>query len=165
MKQKRPRGRPKGTEINDSRYLDKVADLIAKQPELKKTPAIARVVTQHFPEHQHSKVERRLLRKWNKTSEERLAAAKERHDEARRPVVGSTTGAGRVSRNFIDLASGLHGANALAAKIEELANPKWLRVYEQQAALAQRMQDIVDPPFMRRIREQQERVDRIMRGY
>lgn len=89
MTPKRPRGRPKGSCLNDARHLDAVADLLLREPGLKKTPAISNVVQKAFPEHQWSAVERRLLRKWNQTGEERLQAAQERRDERRHQVVST----------------------------------------------------------------------------
>ena len=78
-------GRPRGSGINDNRDLDAVADLLVCEPELKKTPAISRVVQKRHSDHQHQwpAVERRLLRKWNQTAEERLATAQERKEERR----------------------------------------------------------------------------------
>ena len=86
MEQKRPRGRPKGAQIEDGWLLDMVADLMHNEPGLKKTPAIARVVAENFldQDHQHAKVQRRLLRKWNQDGDERLAAVPERRAEAER---------------------------------------------------------------------------------
>ena len=111
MEQKRPRGRPKGTQINDDCYLDMVADLMLKKPDLKKTPAIARVVFEKFPEHEHSKVERRLLRKWNETGDERLVA--------RRDVLAKTSDAvgPDVIVDFSHYASISTGLAAALAKV------------------------------------------------
>ncbi len=79
-------GRPRGSSrYKDGPHLDAVADLLVSEPKLRKTPAIGRIVRKRHPERSHdwSSIERRLLRKWNREAEERLAAARERHEERR----------------------------------------------------------------------------------
>jgi len=178
MKQKRSRGRPKGTEINDGRYLDQIADLILKEPELKKTPAITRVVAKNFPEHQQSKTERRLLRKWNRTREERMNAARERRADARRDVsarreiysIGDALARrGIVGSVLSDHARGIGSIfeeQEMAAKrVQDLLNPPIIRLFEEQEKLARQVQDILNPPLMRQIYEQNEARQRILRGF
>lgn len=93
MEQKRTRGRPKGTGHKDGPYLDQVADLMLAEPGMKKTPAITRIVTKNFPHVANPlSVERRLQRKWDKTQNERMAAARERRAEARKAACRSPYG-------------------------------------------------------------------------
>lgn len=187
MQNKRPRGRPKGTEINDGRYLDQVADLMVKDRSLKKTPAIARIVEKNFSPHEYSKMERRLLRKWNKTSTERLAAARERQADARNSVshsggsvqigsviaaMESSLGIGHALRAMQPSVLGSIGAamshqdqiGKIAKQMDDLINPPGLRVLQEQEQMMQRYRDIIDPPYLRQMREQEESMQRILRA-
>ena len=184
MQNKRPRGRPKGTEKNDGRYLDQVADLMVKDKSLKKTPAIARIVEKNFSPHEYSKMERRLLRKWNKTSAERLAAARERQAEARKSVshsgggvqigsvmaaMESSLGIGHALRAIQPSHLGSIGATMLhqdqiAKQMDDLINPPGLHYLQEQERMMQRYRDMVDPPYLRQMREQEESMQRILRA-
>ncbi len=157
MTDKRPRGRPKGTGKKDDRHLDAVADLLVRKSELKKTPAISQIVQKAFPQHQWEAAERRLLRKWNKTAEERLEAASERYAEERRERrVARTLSSGSLFPNktgvFADLAAGL----AMSKQMQDIIDPPALRFLREQEKEMQRFRDMIDPPFMRQIREQSE---------
>lgn len=77
-------GRPRGSGKDDSRDLNKVAEIMAKDRTLKKTPAISRIVQERYPPHHWQKMERRLLRKWNDSGEERLLEARQKLEEKRR---------------------------------------------------------------------------------
>lgn len=172
MTDKRPRGRPKGTVIKDDRHLDAVANLIVRQPGLKKTPAISQIVQKAFPEHQWSAAERRLLRKWDKSAEERLEAAQERYEEEKRER--------RAVRSVpaTDLLSQITGANNFAAEMarmnsfaremqqmRDMIDPPMLRELREQASMMQQLRDIVDPPLLREMREQSEMIKKMLRGF
>lgn len=154
MTTKRGRGRPKGSTIkSDAQHLDAIADLMVRNPDLKKTPAISQVVQKAFPEQKWEAAERRLLRKWNETVEERLEAAQERRREERQSrslpaheLVSRSTGV------FADLAAGL----AMSKQMQDIIDPPALRFIRQQQEEMQRIQDMIDPPFMRQIRDQSE---------
>jgi hypothetical protein len=76
-------GRPRGTGKKDGADLDAVADLLVSKPSMRKTPAIAQVVQNRHPDRSHewAAIERRLLRKWGESGEERMKAAQARHHE------------------------------------------------------------------------------------
>ncbi len=127
MTDKRSRGRPKGTGKKDDHHLDAVADLLVRQSELKKTPAISQIAQKAFPEHQWEAAERRLLRKWNKTADERLEAAKERYAEERRERRATRTvpAGGILSRLAAanSLATEMAQRNSFAREMQEALNP------------------------------------------
>lgn len=160
MTDKRPRGRPKGTGIKDDRHLDAIANLIVRQPGLKKTPAISQIVQMALPECRWSAAERRLLRKWNKSAEERLEAAQERYEEEKRER--------RAVRSVpaSDLLSHLTGANSIAAEIarknsfahevQEMLNPPFLQELREKASMMQQI---------REMRERSEMINKMLRGF
>ena len=75
---KRPRGRPRGTGKKDAPYLAQVADLMIRDPSLKPTTAMKRVmVTRTGPETDETLI-RRWQVKWKATELSLLAAARER---------------------------------------------------------------------------------------
>ncbi len=158
MSTKRGRGRPKGSTIkSDAQHLDAVADLMVRNPDLKKTPAISKVVQKAFPQQKWEAAERRLLRKWNDTAEERLEAAEERREEERqsRTVARSLPSSQLFSGNtgvFADLAAGF----AMSKQMQDIIDPPALRFLRKQEEDMQRIRDMIDPPFMRKIREQSE---------
>lgn len=77
MKQKKPRGRPKGTVIStDWNTLEAIADLIVREPTLRPTTAIKRVVTDWTDTIVH-----RLLGKWRKSNAALLSEAQQRQKE------------------------------------------------------------------------------------
>lgn len=161
MTNKRSRGRPKGTTINDVKYLDAVAALMVKQPELKKTPAISQIVQKYFPEHRWEAVERRLLRKWNETGEERLEEARLQSAEEGITKLKELTSASNPS--FPTLGSAYHvmeQAQRIGKMMEEIANPPALRAFAEQQ---KRMRDIMDPPALRSFREQTQAIENAMR--
>lgn len=178
MEQKRTRGRPKGTEIDDSHHLNLVADLMVKEPDLNKTPAIRRVVETHFREHEQSKLQRRLLRKWNKTSEERLAEAKARRDEAQKvcPNYGNSrmddlvaashfAALNTLQPTFLDrILAEIQRAQTMIEPYQRIAdalNSPVLKAVQEQ----QRLIDIIDPPATRAIRKQLELIKLATGGF
>jgi len=172
MTDKRPRGRPKGTGIKDERHLDAVANLIVRQPDLKKTPAISKIVQKAFPEHQWSAAERRLLRKWNKSAEERLEAAQERYEEEirERRAMRSATANDLLSQitGATSFAGDLHEFREQALKMQQMRDmidPPMLREMREQASMMQQMRDMIDPPILREMREQSELIKRLLRGF
>ncbi|WP_157946786.1 hypothetical protein [Thalassobius sp. I31.1] len=154
MEHKRSRGRPKGTTLNDARYLDEVADILIRNPSLKKTPTIEKIATKHFPEQDWEKVRRRLLRKWNNTADERLEAAKERHAELRR----------ETSQCSETSCSNRYDIRTIFRRFDSAVNPPSLRAMNTALNRMQQLQDLVDPPLLRQFRRQQELFDRISRA-
>ncbi len=74
---KRPRGRPKGSGKDDNPALNQIADLIVRDPSLKATTAIKRVIDGNNP----SDI-RRLQVKWKKDGDAFLFAARKRQANA-----------------------------------------------------------------------------------
>ncbi|MBB3138949.1 hypothetical protein FHS26_006729 [Rhizobium pisi] len=67
MHTKRPRGRPAGSGIDDSRFLNEVADLLLANTRLKPTTAMRRVITTRkgaWIAHSEEAMLRRLQDKW-----------------------------------------------------------------------------------------------------
>ncbi|RQH13604.1 hypothetical protein [Bradyrhizobium sp. RP6] len=76
---KRGRGRPKGSGKNDGPILDRVADAIVKDPQLKPTTAMLRIIRgQSGWDATEATLLRRLQGKWKNESEKLLNAARER---------------------------------------------------------------------------------------
>lgn len=169
MTEKRPRGRPKGSGIKDDRHLDAVADLLVRQPALKKTPAISRIVQNAFPDHKWESAERRFLRKWNKSAEERLEAARERYVEERRErrAVRSIPASDLISQitGASSFAAEMSRMNSYAREVQEMLNPSTLQMIREQASIAQQMRDMIDPPMLRQMREQTEMINKMFSGF
>jgi hypothetical protein len=133
MTVKRMRGRPKGTTIPDGKYLDAVADLIVRNPGLKKTPAIGKIIQNNFPQTKWASSERRLLRKWNETSESRMRDAHERKYETQ--YVHSDAG------RFASTNSGYMG-------LIDAASPTGLRAATERIDAARRAAGIFDQSYV-----------------
>ena len=178
MEKKRRRGRPKGTQIDDGRYLNEVADLMIKEPRLKKTPAINRVVLHNFRDHEYNKVQRRLLRKWNETCDERLAAARERRAKTRsesmyewigqRNDAFAGTNIGIVVQQLQD-SIGPTGLQAIQSPIEALRRmqdsigPTRLQAIQSSIEALRRLHDSLEPTILRRMCEFAELARRFVR--
>ena len=149
---KRGRGRPKNSGIEDGRYLDLVADKMAADPSIKKTPAISAVVQTEFAPHQWSAAERRLLRKWNKDSARRLEAARERREEQVRDQRSVNYGA-----DFLAISSFLPSIEAIR-KIQAMVETPQMKVFQALAA-QNRLHDValgLDKPFRQLIEQQKQ---------
>ena len=151
------RGRPKGSGIDDRRHLERVAKLMVRDASLKKTPAIRQVVAEAFAEHHWSAAERRILRKWNASSEERLAEARERHEERARRVVVPVPRAwngfpGLPPKHLLDQ---VRQAQSIADQIMPVGG-----IMEAMAEM-DRIRDLIDPPGMRAIRQQMEMYEKL----
>lgn len=170
MNTKRTRGRPKGTGIKDDRHLDEIADLLVKNPIMKKTPAIARVVEKRFPAHKWAATERRLLRKWNITAAERMAAAEERQLENRKSRrVLSPVFPTNLAVSLEGLGALQHEFDGLKSKMSEIAESlrsPLERFADEQTAMARRMQQAsqsmtwcFESPLQKLAREQAEQAN------
>lgn len=159
MKDKRPRGRPKGTGIRDDQHLDAIADLITRQPGLKKTPAISQIVQKEFPEHQWDTVVRRLLRKWNNEATNRLRTAQERYIEHKceRRAAGTLPTKSPLSQLAV--------AHRFAAEMQDMFNTPVFQQLRVHASTMQKLRNKIDPPMLRQMREQAEMIRRVARGF
>lgn len=167
-------GRPRGSGKDDTRDLNEVADFMARNPGVKKTPAIAHVVGSKYPEHRQKSMERRLLRKWNLTGDERLKEAVQRLDEQRRDRVASNS---RGVSDFAHLSVGstesisrsINAATHALSAFDKINVPELSRIHRE-ASLAMGAIDMsamrsalksVEPFSMRILREERERMDRM----
>lgn len=167
MTQKKPRGRPKGTVIPaDSRTLSAVADLLLREPALRPTAAIKRVV----PDWTDSVVHR-LRGKWRKQHGALLAEARQRADarEARRMSSASMpAGVGGIAsyaakmRAFQDspamqVAQKMMNSPAMRLMCQMENDPTVRMLGEMQNTPTMRaIQAMQDSPLMRSIRQMQD---------
>lgn len=153
-------GRPKHSGKNDAKYLEQVADLMVKNPGLKKTPAIRKIVESNPWRVSDNSVERRFLRKWKIAGGEYLAAAQERRNEWKQEQrkgqglnlgdLSAASSLARAMREVNPLSQALADMNQQHEAMKRALNP-----------LAE-MRDILDPPFMRQMREAQKQFDEIL---
>lgn len=165
---KRGRGRPHGTGLNDEKTLEKIADLIARNPSLRPTTAIKR--TLHNPD---SATIRRLQVKWKAQGEGFLAKARERREveAAARPTSGGINyGKLAMMSGALRNMGGLGGHSAI---FDALNNPA-LRAMNSPAMRA--IQAMENSPTMRAIRamensptmrimREMDKINRLTRGY
>lgn len=126
---KKSKGRPKGSEKDDSRALSAMADMILADPALKPTPAIRC----HNPEASEAEI-RRLQSKWRERKDMLLTAARARAEARQRQEVRSSAPAG------------MHDLGAVAEAVRmasEIYNSPEMRV----------MREIQNSPTMRATRE------------
>lgn len=138
MKQKKPRGRPKGTVIaTDQKTLEAIADLIVRESALRPTTAIKRVVPNWTDTIVH-----RLLGKWRKSSAALLLDAQQRQKELRDPASIST------QSNSVYLLAEIArmDANPVLRTARELASSSALKAARK----------MMDSPTLRMIRQMQE---------
>jgi hypothetical protein len=154
MEPKKQRGRPKGTVIpTDRRVLSSMADLLLKEPALRPTAAIKRIL----PDWTDSVVHR-LTGKWRKQKEALLADARQRQDA--REVRGTTTGgirAGGSMANLMDQMRAIHDNPAVRAAREMANSPAMKAMQEMQNSPVMRaIREIQDNPTMRAIKAMQD---------
>lgn len=142
MKPKKPRGRPKGTVIpTDRRVLNAVADLLLREPALRPTAAIKRLV----PDWTDSVVHR-LMSKWRKEGQALLAEARQRQETraARNASAGNASVGGSIG--------------SLAAQLRMMTESQTLRATHQMlnSPTMRAVRELADSPTMRAIREMQE---------
>lgn len=138
MTEKRSRGRPRGTGKDDLPFLEKVADLMVRTAGLKPTTAIKRIVAmqKNWDGASDTAVIRRWQVKWSEKGEALLAAAKRRAEQ--KPA---SRGVGYVS-----------GYTAIGGF-------GWIDRHLQEM---RRIEDLIDPPFMRAHRLAEEQRKRMM---
>ncbi|SCX31835.1 hypothetical protein [Agrobacterium rosae] len=107
MREKRMRGRPTGTGVDDQRFLDEVADLLLNDPRMKPTAAMRHVIKERkgqWTAASEEAMKRRLQVKWKAGKGALQMQAKERSEEAQR------------SPTWVDIVNiGLHAAQAFKA--------------------------------------------------
>lgn len=107
MTEKRMRGRPAGTGVDDQRFLDEVADLLQNDPLMKPTAAMRLVMKERkgqWTAASEEAMKRRLQVKWKAGKGVLQMQAKERSEEAQR------------SPAWVDIVNlGLHAAQAFKA--------------------------------------------------
>lgn len=70
-------GRPTGTGIKDGKHLDRIADALTRDPSKSVNSIIMQLDSKEEPEN----LRRRLHRKWKAQGADRLAEARQRHEE------------------------------------------------------------------------------------
>ncbi len=130
---KRGRGSPHGSGLNDENSLQQIADLILRNPALRPTTAIKRVLR-----NPDSATLRRLQVKWKAQGEEQLTKARGRRD-----AEGAPPAAGRINYGKIAMATGaLRAAGGPSAIFDAINSPA-----------VRAMRDVMDSPAMRAMRE------------
>ena len=151
MEPKKPRGRPKGTVIpTDQRVLNALADLLLREPTLRPTPAIKRLV----PDWTDSVVHR-LMGKWRKDQQALLAKARQRQEAkaARAASAGSAPVGGSMGSLAAQIRA-IHESPALRAAHEMMNSPAMKAMREIADSPTMRaMREIHNSPAMRAVRE------------
>lgn len=138
MKQKKLRGRPKGTVIaTDQKTLEAIADLIVREPALRPTTAIKRVVPNWTDTIVH-----RLLGKWRKSNAALLLDAQQRRKERR----DSTSISTQSDSVYLLAELARLDANPVLRTARELGSSPALKA----------AREIMDSPTLRMIRQIQE---------
>ena len=141
------RGRPKGTGIDDSKTLAKIADMRMENADLRVTTAYKRI------DHKPSDASiRRIQAKWKDSEMTLLAEAEQRKMERRKEKASYATGIGASS--LANLAYGLSAAGQLRAIQNELNSPTMraaMGIYDDPAMRT--IKELYDSPTMRAARE------------
>jgi len=147
---KRPRGRPRGTGKNDSPYLALVADILIREPSLKPTTAMKRIIMMRYDwlETDETLI-RRWQVKWKSTGDSLLTAARER---ARPPLNAVPTRPTDMTwmlaiRNMQD--------SSLNKMMRDIANSPLHKMMQEIAnsPLNKMMQDIANSPINKMMRQ------------
>ena len=102
---KRPRGRPRGSGKNDEPYLAQVAELLIREPSLKPTTAMKRLMMRHTWRETDQTLIRRWQGKWKEQSPALMAAARERARPRQTDPLGqllAATGKAHVDLSVIE---------------------------------------------------------------
>lgn len=142
------RGRPKGSTYPDGSYLDQIADALTREPNKSANSEIMKIagalgITDY---RQQEAFRRRLHDKWSKQKEERMAEARERHEDHNRPAQRA------VSRNLstLDILKTIEESPAakLARMYDDLPHVRLQKIYDDLPHVRiQKMLD--DMPAMR----------------
>jgi hypothetical protein len=136
---KRPRGRPRGSGIDDSTELARVADLLVRNPSLKPSSAMKRVMQDHQGRETPQTLLRRWQVKWKAKGASFLAAARDRASTpsyAPSPVPSDL--------NWMRL-------------ISDAQNSPWVQLVQeaQNSPLAKAMREMQNSPLAKAMREMQ----------
>lgn len=144
---KRGRGRPKGSGLNDTLVLNKMADMMAMAPKLKPTTAAKRVL-----DAPDEATIRRLQAKWKKDGQRYLEQARHRRDATIARSAGAGAGLRTAQNMALTQPIGQHLSDR--ATLLGLNSPalRALRAVQEDPAI-RRMREIYDRPEMRMMRE------------
>lgn len=144
-------GRPTGSGIKDGKHLDAMADALTRDPSKTVNSVIMALDSKEDPEN----LRRRLHRKWERQGSERLAAARERHEERNSTVrrrVNRLSGGGSVLDGLTQMAHPLRNSVffGLASGMKEPASARMLRQLNDNPAVKlanemERIQRLTDP--------------------
>lgn len=158
--EKRSRGRPRGSGKNDTAMLAQVADLVTKQPALKPTTAMKRVIASAKERDATPEtLLRRLQVKWRAQGASLLAQAKARATPKPAAMGGGYAGYG-YGYGYGPTLSSVDRLIFEQQRMMDLLNPPGLRHMRETMEAAQRLQDFIDPPALRHTRELMERMQR-----
>jgi hypothetical protein len=97
MNNGKKRGRPVGTGIDDNDILDRIADFIARDPDLKVATALKRLQRRPGEAKIH-----RIQAKWKESGSERLQRARNRHAASREQATSGPFHLPSTLANYID---------------------------------------------------------------
>jgi hypothetical protein len=150
---KRSRGRPRGSGKNDDRHLAQVADLLVQEPSLTATAAMKRIMSNcnDWDAASEPALIRRWQSKWKLNGEALLVKA--RNNVYPKPA--SSDGSNGYPRPITGTVW-LQCERMMdqQRRIQDLIDPPYMRFFRE----AQRMRDLIDPPYMRALREQAQRL-------
>lgn len=150
---KRSRGRPPGEGKKDTPYLVQVADLMVRDPSLKPTTAMKRIMRNRTDGGETDEtLVRRWQVKWKKNGDRFLEAARERF----RPRPESS-GTAYYPRTVAGTPNPLQGQI-----MRDILDPPGMRLMRQMEQQEKLMRDMMDPPHARMMR-QMEQHERMMR--
>lgn len=153
---KKIRGRPRGSEKDDSKALNAMADLLHSDPALKPTTAIRR----HIPKASDADI-RRLQAKWKERGAALLAAAQARAEARQRRAASANVPVMRHSLGAVAeaarTAQQIYNSPEMRAMREFQNSPTARAIWEAQNSPAmQAMREAMNSPAMQAIRELQD---------
>ena len=149
---KRRRGRPVGSGLNDMPVLKQMADMMVRTLRLRATTALHRIEPDVNPA-----TKRRIQMKWKQQGQQLLAEAEARLNERNRvevPIRPNMDGGVAYARRAIDEALGMQVLRPIEA-VSNLASAQAALLASSQARIFQRgwhAQDLHDSPVMRAMR-------------
>ena len=165
---KRTRGRPRGTGLDDSSTLRKVADMLAADPSIKPTTAIKRALDKPT-----ETAVRRLQGKWQHQGAWYQTDAKARRSLVSAPARrASVPYSPRTVRQITEAHRRMQEAlgPSVRASQELASSPGFMAAQEaarrlQESPSVRAMRELHDSPTFRAIREVQAQMSRMLSGY
>jgi len=143
---KRPRGRPRGSGKNDEPYLAQVAELLIREPSLKPTTAMKRLMMRHTWRETDQTLIRRWQGKWKEQSPALMAAARERARPRQTDPLGqllAATGKAHVDLSVIEALKKLKVSFQVSPGMAEA-----MKAFQVPPGMAEAMKAFQVPPAM-----------------